>query len=604
MRRGERAGRLGRLAGSLADGRVRRQGLGGMEVAGLGLLLVVVPVVFDPWGRSGLLAVKVLAASAGLALLVGGLAWARAVTVPWGWSGAAAGAALAIVAASAAVSPAWQRSLLGAPQRLGGVLMWLCLAVAFCAGLSLRRRRAEALEAAVVAMSVAAVLAVGALGLLEAAGVDWGTGSVEFEGRLRSTWGNPSVLAGFVLLLGPLCAARAVSPGRRRWAAAAALALSGVMLVGSQSRGAVLAVGAVAVVLALARSSKRQRLWIAAAVGSLAAATAVVGRWEQFGYGFRGRVAIWEVAVKAIADRPLLGAGPEMFLVEYSERVSAQAVREFGRYSTTDRAHNGILDFAVSSGIPAAVLYTAALAAVGVLAFRALSSPRPFIATLGAALLAYIVQQQLLFPHPALDAVFWLLAGVLAAEAGVGARPVRSWLGAVALAGAVLVSAANSWSLIRNDHDVEKARTAETYEAAFSHLADAADRRSFDDEPYILMGVLLKDAHDTALLARGEVRISRGEQLNPGNESVSLALAEVRLQGYRSTGDPRWADRARGGLDEVIATQPANGTAYLKRGAAWFYLGERASARADWEQAAWLLPDDETPRNNLKELGN
>ncbi len=68
------------------------------------------------------------------------------------------------------------------------------------------------------------------------------------------------------------------------------------------------------------------------------------------------------------------------------------------------------------------------------------------------------------------------------------------------------------------------------------------------------------------------------------------------------SGDPTWAHRARTGLDELIKTQPANGYAYLKRGAAWYHLNDYAPAEADWQTAAWLLPDNETPRENLGAL--
>ena len=103
----------------------------------------------------------------------------------------------------------------------------------------------------------------------------------------------------------------------------------------------------------------------------------MVGRWGELGFGLRGRVAIWEVALETIADNPWLGVGPEMFLVEYSERVSADTVRGFGREGVTDRAHSGLLDFAVSFGIPAAVLYAAVLAAVCATAVKAWQANGP-----------------------------------------------------------------------------------------------------------------------------------------------------------------------------------------------------------------------------------
>lgn len=577
-------------------------GLGALEAAGLGLLLVVVPVVFDPFGRSGYLAVKVLAAGVGVGLVGLSLVWARALAVPWGRAAAAAVGAAVLLVVSAAVSPAFERSFLGAPQRMSGALMWLLLAVAFVTGFSWRRLRGESTDAAIMATGVAGVLTVGLFAALEAAGISWDSEAVEFEGRLRSTLANPSVLASFVLLVGPLCVAASISSRRWRWAGLIGCGLGGVMLVGSETRGAILAFTATAVVFAMVRASRRTRPWVLAAVGAVLAATFVIGRWDEIGFGFRGRVAIWEVAGETIAGNPLLGTGPEMFMVEYSKRVGAETVREFGRYGTTDRAHSALLDFAVASGVPAALLYLAVLVAVGVVAAKAMASPRPVLAALGAGVLAYVLQQQVFFPHPATDTVFWLLAGVLAAATGVRARPVRSWLVVAVMLGVAVASVANSWSVIRNDHDFERARTAETHTAAYGHLSKAADRRSFDDEPYILMGALLQSTDRVELLAQGEARIRRGESLNPGNEAVSLALAEVRLQGFRVSGAPGWAYRARVGLDELIEAQPTNGIAYLKRGAAHYYLGNLAQAETDWQQAAWLLPDDPTPNENLDVL--
>ncbi|WP_420435943.1 O-antigen ligase family protein [Candidatus Poriferisocius sp.] len=589
-------------ARALRPGRLPLGGLGALEAAGLGLLLVVVPVVFDPFARSGYLAVKVLAAGIGVGLIGLSLAWSRALAVPWGKAAAAAGGALVLVVAATAASPSFERSLLGAPQRMSGALMWMFLAVAFAVGFSLRRLRGESADAAIMALGVVAVLAVGLFAVLEAVGVGWGLEAVEFEGRLRSTLANPAVLASFAVLVGPLCIAAAVSAPKWRWPALGACGLAGAMLVGSQSRGAIAAFAATAAVFVAMRASRQVRVRAVASAGVLLAATLAVGRWGDTGFGFRGRAAIWEVAAETIAARPLLGVGPEMFLIEYSERVGEATVREFGRYGATDRAHSGLLDFAVSSGVPAAVLYLAVLAAVGVMAARAMASPQPALAALGAGLLAYAVQQQVFFPHPATDAVFWLLAGVLAAAVGARARPLRSWPIMAAAALVVAGTLANSWSLIRNDHDFERASTAETHAVAYQHLTSAADRRSFDDEPYILMGALLQSADDIGLIAEGEARLRRGESLNPGNETVSLALAEVRLQGFRVSNDPGWAHRSRSGLDRLIGSQPTNGTAYLKRGAAHYYLGDLASAESDWERAAWLLPDDPTPADNLEVL--
>ena len=573
-----------------------------MDVVGLGLVLIGASVVFDPFGIAGYLALKVLAVALGLALLWASLAWDRSLAIPCGRAMSAGAVAFVLMTAATVSSPAVERSLLGAPQRLSGLLMWLSLAVAFISGFSLRRLRGESVDVVVMRLSVAAVVIVGGFAVLEALGVGWNAGTLEFRGRLRSTLGNPSVLASLVLLMGPLCVVAVVSPGRWRWrwSALCACGLAAVMLIGSQTRGAVAASAMTAVVLVVVRASWRQRLWLLGGTGLLLASTIVVGRWGDLGFGFRGRVAIWDVTVRAIADRLLLGVGPEMFIVEYSERVGDSVVREFGRHSTTDKAHSGLLDFAVSFGVPAALLYTAVLAAVGFCAVRAMASDQIIRAALGAGVLAYVLQQQVFIHHPALDGSFWMLTGVLVASVDMRARFVRpmslaSLTAVCVIAGLVL----NSWSVMRNDHDFMRAHTAKTFAEAYEHLESAADRRVFDDTPYILMGELLQRTPHVHLVARGARRLRRGAALNPGNEPVALALADVHLQGFRLTASASWAQSARSGLDDLIDSQPTNGLAFLKRGMAAFYLGDHQAAGSDWRRALWLIPGDERPANNL-----
>ena len=166
--------------------------------------------------------------------------------------------------------------------------MWLLVGVAFVAGFSWRRLRAESADMAVMGLGVVGVGAVGVLAVVEAAGAGGGYAVLEFDGRLRSTLGNPSVLASFVLLVGPLCAAAGVSERRWRWPGLVGCGLAGVMLVGSQSRGAIVAFGVVGLVFAVVRSSMRFRYWVLAGVGGLLAATAAIGRWGELGFGSQG----------------------------------------------------------------------------------------------------------------------------------------------------------------------------------------------------------------------------------------------------------------------------------------------------------------------------
>ena len=79
-----------------------------------------------------------------------------------------------------------------------------------------------------------------------------------------------------------------------------------------------------------------------------------------------------------------------------------------------DRAHSAPLDLAAAGGLPAALLYVPLVVGVAVVAVRRMRSG-VLMAALAAAVVAYLVQQVLLFPIAELDPILWLAAGVLLA---------------------------------------------------------------------------------------------------------------------------------------------------------------------------------------------
>jgi len=582
-------------AGSTGSGR-----LPALPATGLMLVVAGAALVWDSQGFNGFVAAKAATSGAGLALVVLWLARRSALAAPRGrWMPAVAALGGLMLAATVA-SGSILRSLLGAPLRQEGLLAWAGFAVAFTVGLSLRRTSRAAAAASLVDAAVVAVAAVGAAGVLEAAGVEFDADLIEFRGRVRSTLGNPALLAGFMVLVGPVASVAVARRGPWRWAGGSAAVLAAVNLAAAQTRAVWAAVVVVGVAAALLAAGRRVRLLVAAAALSAAAAAALSGRWAQFGHDLRGRAAIWEVAASAVVDDPLLGNGPETFLATYGERVSEDTVREYG-IGAVDRAHSGLLDFAVSFGAPAGVLYLVALAGVAVLALNAVRSGDTFRVAAGVGVACYAVAQQAFFAHPSTDTVWWLMVGFLVADSGAATRRLPP-LGAALLLSAASVLTVNALSLARNDRLYEQSVESPTAVEAYERLAQAASHRPFDDLSYVLMGELLSQTDDIRVVADGIGRIRGGAGHNPGNGLVALALIDAQMQAHRITSDPAHAVEARLAADELIAAQPANGPAYLKRGVAAWSLGHRAAARSDWERAAFLMPDRPEPRQNLAVL--
>jgi len=83
----------------------------------------------------------------------------------------------------------------------------------------------------------------------------------------------------------------------------------------------------------------------------------------------QSRISAWKVSLAALKERPLLGYGPENFQVGfdkyYDPALPEINKQPFGAVSDWwDRAHNIFLDVALSTGIPAALVYAALFAAL------------------------------------------------------------------------------------------------------------------------------------------------------------------------------------------------------------------------------------------------
>ena len=562
------------------------------------LMLAGAAVVWDPLGFNGYTAAKAATAAAGLALVALWLARRGAFVLPArAWPVAAVAASAVLMAAATIAGDSLWRSLLGAPSRLEGLVAWAGFAAAFAAGLSLMRARRDAAAASLVDAAVVAVTAVGAVGVLELVGVEFDADLIDYRGRVRSTLANPAVVSGFLILVGPVAALAVGRRGLWRWAGAAATVLAVVNLAAAQTRAAWLAVIVVCAAAWLIASTGRLRMLIVAAGLAVVAGAALSGRWQQLGHDLRGRAAIWEAAVASIAERPFLGHGPETFTMAYGRHVDDEAVREFGS-AGLDSAHSDLLDFASSFGVIAAVLYLGVLVWVATLAWRAVRSGDPFRVAVGVGVACYALMQQAFFAHVSTEAVWWLMIGFLVADSDTPARRLPR-IGAALMLSAASVMAVNALSSARNDRIIETAVASASETEAYELLEQAASHRPFDDLSHILMGDRLSRASDIGLITEGIERIRGGLEHNRGHPLVALALVDAHNQAHRVTSDAGHAERARRAASELIALQPSNGVAHLKRGNANWYLGDLDAARSDWERAAYLLPEAPEPVENL-----
>jgi len=75
------------------------------------------------------------------------------------------------------------------------------------------------------------------------------------------------------------------------------------------------------------------------------------------------RFSTWTVALKSLKDRPILGYGPENFMVAFDKNydpslpILGPAAGDPTMYEWWDRAHNFLLDIPIAAGIPALIIY-------------------------------------------------------------------------------------------------------------------------------------------------------------------------------------------------------------------------------------------------------
>ena len=141
------------------------------------------------------------------------------------------------------------------------------------------------------------------------------------------------------------------------------------------------------------------------------------------------RVINLKVSGRAFAARPLLGYGPELFLVAYNRNFDTKQLAY--EHSWMDRSHNKLADVLVMQGLIGLLAYLGIFATAGWLLYGALrgrnSDAFAVFLTL-ALLLAYFVQNLFLFDMPASYMLFYATlawAGFLRQEAPA-LSPARS----------------------------------------------------------------------------------------------------------------------------------------------------------------------------------
>ena len=267
------------------------------------------------------------------------------------------------------------------------------------------------------------------------AGSTYYDGGQLYVGQFLSTIGNVDMLAACYCLFVPLLVlALYRCGGWRRWLAGLALASTLAVLVGMRTEGCLLGLLAASVLCLPLLLRRRCWRWLAYALLLLAGLVLLIWiyhyngaeqgtLWElsrilhgdvrdSFG---SARIQIWRAAWQEIEQRPWLGSGCGTerlrFDIVYSRLVESTGYTLTARVT---RAHNEYLGYALELGIPAALLYLAALLSSIWQGLRCWLRQRNVIAlALSASLLAYAVQALFNYRSIVVAPLLWLLWGLL-----------------------------------------------------------------------------------------------------------------------------------------------------------------------------------------------
>jgi hypothetical protein len=300
-----------------------------------------------------------------------------------------------------------------------------------------------------------------------------------------------------------------------------------------------------------------------------------------------------------------------------SEGIDADYERTYGRDRVLpDRAHSSPLDVALIGGLPAALAYLTLIVIVGRRAIGLVRQANPMRAGVASAFLAYAAQQLLLFPLAELDAIWWMLAGIVMTASRRGldmpgpdvpparrtaVRTAASLVAMVAACGALIAGVLD----VAADRLAHTALTASTTRPASDSIDDAVRAVSLrpDNVRYrIIAAHLLADTGTLAGIDAAIDQSLRALDWSPRDPVAADAHASFLLDRAAVTGTRTDIATALAAWRELVDRDPVRARWQLQLGRAAALDGDVELARHAWTAAADLSPGDTVAAALLTQL--
>lgn len=281
--------------------------------------------------------------------------------------------AVAILATVFSVNPI--KSLWSNFERMEGLVTYLHLFAYFLALIGMLQSREWWQRFFTASVGVSVAVSLYALGQM------FGLFEIHQSGvRLDATLGNATYLAVFLLFNIFLAAVlwwQQTGKGVARWLLLASLVLNSFVLYHTATRGAILGflagAATIALLLAIFKTGRPRQIGAGLLVGlvllvggfwlakdsQLIQGSPVLSRFAGISLTdatTQSRLLIWQMSVKGLAERPLLGWGPDNFQLVFSRFYDPLMCRQEPWF---DRAHNVFMDWLVTTGVLGAAAYLA-----------------------------------------------------------------------------------------------------------------------------------------------------------------------------------------------------------------------------------------------------
>ena len=271
-----------------------------------------------------------------------------------------------------------------------------------------------------------------------------------------------------------------------------------------------------------------------------------------------------------------------------------------------DRAHNGLIDIAVTTGVPGLGLIVVLFYLLARPVWLAISSGDVLAIGAGAGLMGYFGQQMFLFPLAELDPMAWLVAGWIVIRAAKppnlaeGVNLPRIGLAALVVLG--VVGAALGVLEVGADHAARQALD-KVQEGDFDGALDSADAAAMarpDSIRYAAVGAEVNRLIGTVTAMNAALESNeRGLRYSPEDPGLKAGRGALLLTKSRIDPSEETLSQALAAWESLAAEDPNNGRYQLQLGVAQIQVGNWSAAREAWLRSAYLSPGALEPLINL-----